>query len=326
LTYEELILAIANDAPKLSEAALRVLLGLVATGIESGVSEVVLSKQRLADRAGLSREGAARGTRELHEIVTAESTNGVHTVYTMPADWFTPQRSLFAVAGSVENRLHPPTIQAGSRLVPRQVPANEPGGSRQRSRQEPPGSQAAAANEPGRSTNEPGSSYQLSRQVETQNQQLTDDPLDRSNRVLSSVEGLSIPIGSIERVNHLPSEFYGDAEELKRWLRGFFAKHHTSHTAPTGPDEIILAKCLAIAPLPNLVGVLQDLNRKGTRPGDTWAWFVTVFCQRIHRTKNVAEVKAPEGFQVAKKTPSSEGRREFAADLLQEVAAGVRTL
>lgn len=159
-----------------------------------------------------------------------------------------------------------------------------------------------------------------------QNQQLSANPLDRSSRVLSSADA-ALPLrDSIEGANRIPPEFAENAETLKRWLRNFFVKHHPSHNPPDGPDEVILAKCLAVAPLPRLAQTLTTLDDKGTQPRDSWAWFVTVFCQRIHKTKLWDEVRAPEGFHQPKKPASSEGGAQFSADLLQEVTAGARSM
>jgi len=146
--------------------------------------------------------------------------------------------------------------------------------------------------------------------------------IDR-DRALSSLEGVLHLRDSIEGVNWLPETLRTEGEELKRWLRGFYVKHHSSHTAPDGPDEIILAKCFAIADPPRLAQVLKSLDKKATRPGDTWAWFVTVFCQRIKGTKDTKAVPAPTYFRQEKKTPSAEGGADFGSDLLSKISSAV---
>lgn len=326
MTYEDLLVAIDKEAPNLKCCALRVLLRLIAIGIEEGTNEVKASRAYLADGLGMAIESVDEATRGLAHLMRIEKEDGRTRKFVMPIEWFTPQRSLFVAAGAVEKTLRLPGNQARTGLETRQAPAQNPGRNMPGFSENLPGNQAEPAWNSREPAQNPGMGGLETRQVLTHNQQLGDNPLDRSNRVLSSVDSSSTPARSIERVNHLPTELQSEAEELKRWLRGFFGKHHLSHTVPAGPDEIILAKCLAIAPLPSLVGVLQVMNRKGTRPGDTWAWFVTVFCQRIHRTRDTNAVEAPPAFCQGKKNPSSEGRPGFASDLLQEVAAGVPRL
>jgi hypothetical protein len=76
-----------------------------------------------------------------------------------------------------------------------------------------------------------------------------------------------------------------------------------------------------------LAQILTSLDKKQTRPGDTWAWFVTVFCQRTHGTKNTAGIAAPAGFHQPKKNPSHESRESnFTGDLLQQVGEAVHRL
>jgi hypothetical protein len=326
LTYEDLIVALANELPSMSGSAMRLLIRLIACCIENGTNEISVSKYWLAQRTGLSRAGVTLAARELERLIDIKMAAGVNTRFTLPEDWFTPQRSMFAIHSRVENQPHSPTFQASSSLETRLPLANFPGRTSQLSRRDQPGNQAALANSVDELARKPGYSSQETRLDSTQNEQLTPNPLDRSNRVLSSVEPLLHLRDSIEGANFIPTAFADNAETLKRWLRSYFVKHHPSHNAPEGPDDVILAKCLAVAPLARLAQTLTTLDDKATTPRDSWAWFVTVFCQRIHKTKLWSQVKAPEGFQQTKKPASSEGGAQFSADLLQEVTAGVRTM
>lgn len=326
MTYEDLLVAIANEAPNLSKCAIGVLLRLVATAIETGSPDLRLSHNWLSERTGLSREGVARGTRELAHIIGVGVSNGVSTSYSLPAEWFAPQRSLFAVDSRLGERFNLPNPQAGSGQLSRQVPANVPGSTGQISRQERPTFQAPPANGFGIPANTPGRSGQDSRQVSTQNQQLSDASLDRSNRVLPALEPLHGLRDSIESVTQLPVAFREDAETLKRWLRDFYETHHPSHRPPEGPDESIQAKCLAIAPLRRLAGILATRDKKGTRPGESWAWFVTVFANSVHGTKVLADVPAPPEFRKTLKPPSTESGTLFPNSLLKQAAASVHTM
>lgn len=322
MTSEELILLLDNLQPTLPKCANQVLLRLVAKCIASGTNEVDISAAELARDLGISRDAVKVACRALSGMITTRGGNGVGTVWILPADWFVVQRSLFAIPSSVENRLNLPGNQAAVAWKPGNQPDDKPGRTGLETRQ---GCLV---------TRQRWTSFQAgtpleTRQAETENQQVTpfDLPgnqaiLDRSSRVLSSVATSVSLRDSIEGVNHLPEELGEHAAELKRSLREYFVRHHPSHTVQDGPDEIILAKCLAISPLRGIVSVLESLHRKNTRPGDTWAWFVTVFCSRIHRTRDLATVRAHPAFHQPKKNPSSERGGGFSADLLQEIAAG----
>lgn len=127
MTYEELIVAIDDAAPKLTEASLRVLLRLVSLGIQTGSCEVQLSHRDLAEQLSMSREGVARGLRGLAGIVTIDGGNKMLSTFVLPPEWFAPQRSLFPVPRTVENTSIWPTNQARSGLRTRPGLANEPG-------------------------------------------------------------------------------------------------------------------------------------------------------------------------------------------------------
>jgi hypothetical protein len=325
LTSEELILLLDRLQPTLPKCANAVLLRLVSKCITSGTNEVDISAVELARELNIAADSVKVAKRALTGIVETRGGKGISTVWMLPSAWFVVQRSLFAIDSPVENWGNLP----GNQGTPPWKPGHQP--------QQKPGSTSLKTREPSLETRAQWTSFQGgtstgTREVIEENQQ--DDPeylpgnqgaLDRSNRILSSVPNGYDHRDSIETVNHLPAELTEQAEDLRRWLRGFFGKHHPAHTVPNGPDEIILAKCLAIAPVSNLVQVLQVLHRKNTRPGDTWAWFVTVFCQRIHRTQDLAAVKAPAGFHQGKKDPSSERQAQFSADLLQQTTAAART-
>ena len=304
LTYEQLIVYIDSIAPQLPGCGLRLLWRLVAIGIKSGSNEIRISLRTLAADMGVKRDSITVGARSLAPDVQSVFQKGLPATFILPESWFSPQRSLFVMPDAVENDAGWPDYQATGGPITRPLVARLPG-------------QGGPITRPG---------GPITRPPFTQNQQLTDDPLDRSNRVLSSVGTSLNPRDSIEGVNHLPVECVENAEKLKRWLRDYFGQHHRSHNPPQGPDDVILAKCLAIAPLASLAAVLRTLDKKRTSPGDSWAWFVTVFCSRIHRTRELDKVPAPPAFRVSKQTPSSEGNPNFASELLHQAAASVRTM
>ena len=81
---------------------------------------------------------------------------------------------------------------------------------------------------------------------------------------------------------------------------------------PNPPDQIILAKCLEIAPAARLLAMLKSLQRRGNACGSTYAWFVTVFARML------------EG--ASKPPPRKSGDLEFGRSLLHHAASGSRRL
>lgn len=321
MSSEELILLLDQLQTSLPKCANQVLLRLVAKCIAGGTNQVDISAADLNRELRMGKDAVKVAKRALAGVVDTSGGNGTSTKWILPAEWFVVQRSLFAINSPVENWDNRPGNKDAAAWKPGRSPSQLPGSSGLETRT------------PALETRPLWTSYQAATSLETrpvvlENQadstktglETRPSSIDR-DRVLSSVDRSISLRDSIDGVNHLPPELRPEAEELKAWLRGFFGKHHPSHTVPPGPDEIILAKCLAIGPLGNIVKVLQDLNRKNTRPGNTWAWFVTVFCQRLRRTRNPAEVEAQAGFHVPKKPASNEGGADFRSGLLQEVAA-----
>jgi hypothetical protein len=316
-----------DEAAKiLPRSGLRLLLHLVAQGIQQRSCQITMSQRYLAEQLGMSRDNVALACSELKHVLKIDTETTTSTIFVLPDDWFEPQLSLFAMPGGRNSRPLQPENQATAGLETRPLVAEKPGhwwpknqANRPENQANWPGNQATTGLE-----NRP--SGLNTRPAITHNQQLTDSPLiDRSNRFLPSVDS-SVPHRvSIEQVNRLPAELREHAEKLQRWLRDYFNTHHPSHAAPPGPDEIILAKCLSVAPLANLAAVLKALDQRKTHPGETWAWFVTVFCQRIHR-KKPHELQPSAGFYEARKQPASETDQLFEAELLSQVNGAARRM
>ncbi len=287
---------------------------------------VEISARDLAVDLGISRDAVKVAARALAPWVTSRNNHGVAMLWTLPAEWFVIQRSLFAMPSPVDNSARWTSNQATVAWKPGQPVDEKPGHTGLETRPH------------GRVTRPLWTTYQATSGLETRPQdtqviestqvsglETRPSSIDR-DRGLSSVEPVVNLRDSIETVNRLPEELRQDAENLKRWLRSFFAQIRAGDTIPDGPDEIILAKCLAIAQLGRLAHSLKKLHSKQTRCGDNWAWWVTVFCQRIHGTKDTTAVPAPMGFHQPKKPASHEGGGQFPADLLQKVTAAARTM
>lgn len=319
MTSEELILLLDQLQTQLPKCAIQVLLRLVAKCIAGGTNQVEISAADIARELGMSEDTVKVAKRALDGIVTTAGGNGNPTVWTLPVEWFVVQRSLFAVNSPVDNWAERPGNNGAAPWKPGQSPSWKPGHSALETR-------ATTG-----VTRAPWTSFQGARTLETrahepENRNL--DPSDALETRAPSIDRIEhcdvhVPVvsirDSIDGVNWLPEDLRQDGEQLKRWLRFYFAQTRPQQPVPDGPDEIIQAKCLAITGLARLQHVLSQLHKKGTRPGDTWAWFVTVFCQRVHGTKDTTQVVAPPAFRQSKKTPSSERRPEFVNDLIADV-------
>lgn len=73
-------------------------------------------------------------------------------------------------------------------------------------------------------------------------------------------------------------------EKAKDRLYGYMRKFGPDRE-PHPPDQQIIAQFLAIAPWPQLDGVLDEIWRKRQPAGSNYAWFLGVALQRIHGLK-----------------------------------------
>jgi hypothetical protein len=101
-----------------------------------------------------------------------------------------------------------------------------------------------------------------------------------------------------------------DIRELRKWVHGYQAKFGRDKN-PHPPDDKILAQLLAVAPVWQIVRLIDDLKAEGKEPGYQYAWYGTVALQRIHGirpdevTARRAELKA-----VPKRHPALTGEQQ----------------
>lgn len=326
MTSEELILLLDSLQTRLPKCANQVLLRLAAKCITSGTNQVEISAADIARELGMAEDSVKVAKRAIGGFVTTAGGNGNPTIWTLPPEWFVLQRELFAVHSPVGNSVQFPGNQGAPPWKPGHQPPWKPGPSALETRATTQVTRAQWTSFQGATSLETRAASPENKADNPDTGLETRAPSIDRDRALSSVEPVLSHRDSIEGVNWLPEELRQDGEQLKRWLRFFFAQTRPQQTVPDGPDEIIQAKCLALANLARLQHVLSQLHKKGTRPGDNWAWFVTVFCQRIRGTKDTTTVPAPPAFRQSKKTPSSERMPEFTRDLLRETGAAVGKL
>jgi hypothetical protein len=324
MSYDELHLAIAAAAPQFKEAALRLLLELVALSIEQGTNELVVSSRTLASRTGLSREGVMRATRDLSAVMAADVNQGKELRFTLPAEWFSPQRSLF-VAGNVRPQLiHWPTIQASTGQPSRPVLANEPG-------QHWPTIQAnwptiqASTGQPSRPIGQPSRPVLANHpgQFGADTYRNARARIDRSIDQDSTPSGLVVLIDrALRTVEILPAQ-QQDADILRDALCEYRTAFDVDSLYPGGPDQVAIARILAIAPIEELCGVLRKLLTARVPPGKQDMWFFTVLMQKIHGAPPKLVADRYDGMK-RKKPPMNETLQNFGPELLSATAAGMK--
>ena len=323
MTYEELLQKLDDLQTTLPKCANAVLLRLVAKSIALGSNEIEISARDLATELNLSRDAIRVAAHALRGILTVHGSERVSTRWVLSADWFSPQRSLFTASTFVENRSYWPGNQArGGRETRPEV-------------DEKPGQCWTSNQASGRVTRprwtdyqasldeKPGQSGLITRPALTQNQQLTGGGAhDRS--IDTSPKG-SIEEEVIDRVVHatkLPEHLVDASSVLSEHLRGYAQELGPPHLAAATPDETILARCFAIAPLGELISLLRQMHRKGTRTGDGYAWFVAVFANRIHRIRS-QDLRIALQRHSARKPPGRTRDRDFGPSLVNQATAGL---
>jgi len=94
--------------------------------------------------------------------------------------------------------------------------------------------------------------------------------------------------GVIDRVLQARPKNYpeADLERARGWMHSYAAKLPAANTPnPHPPDDVMVSQFLAVAPWPQLEGLLYDLLGERKQCGYSYAWFVSVALQRIHGIK-----------------------------------------
>lgn len=132
------------------------------------------------------------------------------------------------------------------------------------------------------------------------------------------------PISILDRMlNSRPSHF--DKTTLAQagaWVHGYMTKLGDIPN-PHPPDPYILAQFLAISDWENLKGLLRNLMAERKRPGQSYAWFVTVALQRIHGVQPQVLKARRADLRIARRPQAPEPTQDnlkFAADLVAGLA------
>ena len=116
-------------------------------------------------------------------------------------------------------------------------------------------------------------------------------------------------------------------ETARHWLHGYQLKFGRDPNAHP-PDDPITAQFLAVADWIQLERLLYDLMAERKEPGTSYAWYVTVALQRIHgiQPTRLKARRAELKLLGTNPSPSAEADPDFSRQLLAHVAAKVRTL
>ena len=103
MTYEQLFQFIASIQPSLPKCALPVLIHLIDKVIGGSSNVVAISDRALAKEVNISRDAVSVAAKALSPIIAIEGGERLLRKWTLPAEWFYEQRSLFASKQAVEN-------------------------------------------------------------------------------------------------------------------------------------------------------------------------------------------------------------------------------
>ena len=322
MTYAELWVFVDQLRAQLPPRAITVLSHLIARCIAEGSNEIELSISKLASNLGMSRDPVHDAAIRLEGIIEVRAAAGVSMRWTLPADWFEPQRSLFTVSTAVEKYRNLPRNQAGTPLETRQAPREKPGRYLTRNQAGMPENQAGVPGNQAGPAWKPGGSPLETRQVPTQNQQLTAD-YDRSDQIRSDFSG-DISISVIqESLKHtaIPIELTREAEIVSQSLCDWCAHHQVPPPTLAGPPASMLAPLLALAPTTAILKALGAIRSPRSGPPRKWAWFFVTLANQILGldAKVICEVIE----QHRQKTPPRRTvDRDFGRSLINQVAAG----
>jgi hypothetical protein len=324
MSYRDLILLITDRASQLSGVALKLIFRLISIAIQQRSNVVTISCSELARQLGVSRDAITAAHRQLATIFPIETSSGSSkSTFTLPADWF-EEWELSAEIRESGKLLHMTRKSAGPAWkYGSDLPGNQAG--------KLPRNQAGAGDLPEMSVGKPGSMWGKTRQV-LQNlpgfQAGTNKERTCARRVDSTSSsctpsGLVVVVDrALGNVEILPEQKQ-DAEILREMLCEYRATFNVAFVYPGGPDRVVIARILAIAPIDELCGVLRKLLTDRVRPGTRDMWFFTVLMEKIHGVDNNT-VRDRIAAMKRKKPPMNETLPNFGPELLGEVAAGMR--
>ena len=132
-------------------------------------------------------------------------------------------------------------------------------------------------------------------------------------------------INQVARIEKLRDDQKEVASLLSSLLVDTMRRLHPHGSVEAAPAERILARCLAIAPIESLEQTITTLLNEVRTVGKKFAWFVTVFLNRIHGVDPELVVKTFEQV-LQEKNSGNKPDDLFANDLVTQAASKLRRL
>jgi len=279
LTFEDFLISLNGTAPTLSDKSLRLLLHLVATAIQGGTYTITASDRELGKAAGIGDSRMNEVKQQLAGIMAVETRRGCASTFRLPADWFPLQASLFSSTGDpkVRSLLTP----SWGLTQPRNGATGDPGMGPGDPVSGPQRPQTGVGLTPFRGQSDPGMGLldPLVGSPSTQNQQDASSPsISISSSEVTSREREYVI--SILSKRFLAADKRPEATILGAELQGVLHRLGNVQVAARLPDDVVLAQCLAIAPLRELLPALALAKARHGRP-KSYAWAVSVFLEAI---------------------------------------------
>jgi hypothetical protein len=288
MTFEELFVAIDAEAHRrtLKPHTVRLLVHLIALAIKDGTQQIRASRTYLINSITMPRKKIDQATNELAHLMTIEARQGATRIYSIPPEWFIPQPKIFAVQAEEFSTIHSRPRCEPSTGIARSPLAKTAGSTTSQAL----GSQRAQSMQTGSAGSQvPIQTGSAGSQVPTENQQLT-SPTNVFDSIESGFSSKEVSVQVIDRIARATSvavENENDARELSELLRAYAQAFRGPHGRP---DQLVLARCFAIAPLGDLKKLLlNDMRRTTLPPFNSYMYLVSVFAEKIHGIKNLME-------------------------------------
>ena len=282
MTYEQLFFYMSNLVMELEGAAGKLLVHLIGTAISEGTNEIHATSRSLARHLRCWRNNITAAVEQLKPYIDVSVSQKTGYTFRLPADWFSEGRGIFTDFSSVE--------KSGSRSENRSTtgpngdpPMDRLSGHSGRTNGENRATGGSKSGPHGRTNGENRATGGLQTEpVSTQNQQLTSgsvaDLINQNN--LIDIHFFD-SIRAIAAAKTVLPEHRAEAMELAAALRTYHHQFGPSNRELGPVPEVIIARCLAVAPLGSLLSELKQLRIQAVRAGSKYAWYVSVFCQRL---------------------------------------------
>jgi len=326
MTFEDFLIAVGHEAPALSDAALRLLLHVVAESIQQATYAITLTDRDVCRRAAIWRSQVGQAKHELGRLLSVETKPRQGTVFRLPASWFPLQQTLFT--GISGPTVGPRLAHAEDQLWPNSSASPGPTVGPPGLKDGPvwPNGSASLAQENGHIGPNNGPPGPTGGPRLTENQQDASSPsISISSSEVSSTEREYVI--SILSKRFLPADKRPEATILGAELQGVLHRLGNVQEAARFPDDVVLAQCLAIAPLRELLPALAAAKARRGRP-KSYAWAVSVFLEAI-RGIDRAKVKLIRFEMAQMRQAKPPGRAEplpFPDQLVKQAAGQVKSL